>query len=119
MDKKKFMFLIMGLGDEMNKMPQEEVEAHMGKWFAWDQQLQESGVKLDGEALQPEAKLISGKDKNVTDGVASADNHMLAVGGYYVISAANMDEAVEIAKGCPTFELDGVIEVREVMVMEQ
>ena len=28
-----------------------------------------------------------------------------------------MEEAVEIAKGCPTFELDGTVEVREVMPM--
>ena len=28
-----------------------------------------------------------------------------------------LDEAVEIAKGCPTFELDGTVEVREVMPM--
>ena len=34
-----------------------------------------------------------------------------------IIGYEGLDEAVEIAKGCPTFELDGTVEVREVLPM--
>jgi hypothetical protein len=37
------------------------------------------------------------------------------IGGYFLIKAENLEEAVEISKGCPGFEFGGTVEVREVM----
>ena len=40
-----------------------------------------------------------------------------AIGGYLMIKAENYNQAIEIAKGCPIFEHNGNIEIREVMEM--
>lgn len=36
------------------------------------------------------------------------------VGGYLIVNAKDIDEAVEISKGCPIFEENGKVEVRQV-----
>ena len=40
------------------------------------------------------------------------------VGGYTLIEARDLDQAAELSKGCPIFEVDGgAVEVRPVMKM--
>jgi hypothetical protein len=36
------------------------------------------------------------------------------VGGYIKIKADNLQQAIEISKGCPIFNFDGIVEIREV-----
>jgi len=40
------------------------------------------------------------------------------VGGFFIINANDMDDAVNIAKDCPTYETGGTVQVRQVMKME-
>jgi len=40
------------------------------------------------------------------------------VGGYLIVNAKDINEAVEISKGCPIFDLDGKLEVRPIQKME-
>jgi hypothetical protein len=37
-----------------------------------------------------------------------------SVGGYTVVKADSLDEAVELAKGCPILTVGGNVEVREI-----
>ena len=54
--------------------------------------------------------------KNVTDGPYTEGKEV--VGGYFIINAKDIDEAVAISKGCPDFELGGSVQVRQVMKMD-
>jgi hypothetical protein len=98
------------------QLPEAEREAHMQLWNEWVARLTASGTYGGGDPLQPVARTISGKEAKVSDGFFVPKNDYV-VGGYIFVEAASLDEAVEIAKGCPTFELDGTVEVREVMPM--
>ena len=40
------------------------------------------------------------------------------VGGFFIINANSLEEAVEIAKDCPDYEYNGSVQVRQVMKME-
>ena len=40
------------------------------------------------------------------------------VGGYVIVNAKDMNEAVEISKGCPIFNENGKVEVRPIQKME-
>jgi hypothetical protein len=51
----------------------------------------------------------------ITDGPYMANNE--TVGGYVSIKADNLQEAIEICKGCPIFNFDGNVEIREVAKM--
>ena len=40
-----------------------------------------------------------------------------SIGGYSIVKAASLDEAAEIAKGCPIYAQGGSVEVREIDIM--
>ncbi|HEY0870533.1 MAG TPA: YciI family protein, partial [Acidothermaceae bacterium] len=69
------------------------------------------GTMLGGEALQPTTTATSVRDDIVTDGPFVETKE--ALGGYYVIEAADLDQALAIAKACPAPY--GGVEVRPIM----
>lgn len=86
---------------------QNEIMAH-GKW------IEELGERyLVGDPLEHPAKAVRGSEKIVTDGPYIESKEL--VSGYYMIHAKDLEEATEIAKGCPILRYGGSIEVRQVM----
>jgi hypothetical protein len=110
------MYLFRNSGaDPMAELSPEEKQAHMEKWGAWMGTLGERGILEGGEPLNGEGKRVVGSDKVVSDGPYAEGKEV--VGGYLIVNAASIDEAVEVSKQCPIFENDGQIEVREIMDM--
>lgn len=107
------MFIFQG-GDNPSQSP-EAMQAHMGKWMTWIDKLAKAGKYVSGEPLLPGGKLVSGADKKVTDGPYTEGKEI--VGGFFIINADDMNEAVEISKDCPSFEIGGSVQVRQVMKM--
>lgn len=105
------MFIFIG-GDPSRLSPDAQ-QAHMQKWFAWVEKLQKENRYVSGEALLPGGKTIRGAKKTVTDGPFAEGKEV--VGGYFVVHAKDVNEATEMAKACPDYELGGSVEVREVM----
>jgi hypothetical protein len=68
---------------------------------------------LGGNALQPTATATSIRAGVVTDGPFAETKE--ALGGYYLIEAADLDEAIGIAKQVPA--RFGGVEVRPIMVL--
>jgi hypothetical protein len=110
----KFIYLFRG-GANPN-LSTEAMQAHMKKWMVWMESLGKKGSLVGGEPLQPSGKQVSGKNKSVTDGPFVEAKEM--VGGYLIVNAKDIDEAVEISKGCPIFDMDGKLEVRPIQKME-
>ncbi len=69
------------------------------------------GTMLGGNALQPTATATSIRDDIVTDGPFVETKE--ALGGYYLIEAADLDQALAISKLCPA--PFGGVEVRPIM----
>lgn len=86
-------------------MPESEAEqqAGMDAWIAWFGTLGESVVD-SGNPFGP-AKSVSGK--GVSDGGVSN------LGGYSLVTAKDIDAAVEMAKGCPIVASGGYVDVYE------
>jgi len=93
----------------------EQMQENMGKWMAWIDKLSKDEKYVAGEPLLPGGKLISGANKKVTDGPYTEGKEI--VGGFFIIKAADYDEAVTIAKDCPDYEYGGSVQVRQVMKM--
>lgn len=110
----KYMFLFRG-GD-VSHLSAGEQESQMGKWLAWVDKLSKQGKYAGGEPLLPGGKTISGAKKTVTDGPFAEAKEV--IGGYFIVTAKSYDEAVEMAKDSPDFELGGSVEVRHVMKIE-
>ncbi len=106
------MLLLWGGYPGPNLSP-EQAQRHVQKWTTWVEQLDKSGRLKAGLPLERRGKLVSGPNKLVTDGPFREPNEV--VGGYFIIAAADMREAVEISKGCPIFGDGGAIEVRPVI----
>ena len=107
----KYMFIFIG-GDPSHLSPEDQ-QAHMQKWFAWVEKLSQEKKYVAGEAVLPGGKTILGSIKSVTDGPYAEGKEI--VGGFFVVEAKDLNEAVEMAKACPDYELGGIVEVREVM----
>ena len=111
----KFMFIFEGI--QPGNLSPEHMQEHMGKWMAWIEQLNKSDQYVAGEPLHPGGKLVSGKNgKSVTDGPYTEGKEV--VGGFFIVNAKDIDEAVAIAQNCPDFELGGSIQVRKVMKID-
>jgi hypothetical protein len=110
----KFMLIFQG-GMGNDRSP-EAIQSQMGKWMAWIEKLNKEGKYVAGEPLVPGGKLISGVNKTVTDGPFTEGKEV--VGGFFIVNASNWDEAIEISKDYPDYELGGAVQVRQVMKLE-
>lgn len=107
----KYLFLLYGDEDQWEaKSPDEKTET-IGAYMAYSEALQEAGVHLSGEPLDHSrsGKRIRGTD--VEDGPFADGKEQL--GGFYMIEADNLDEALDWAARCPA-AADGHVEVRPV-----
>ena len=114
---KDFMLIFIGANYAELGLSPEDMQGRMGKWWAWHHKMNEAGIVKDGNALQPNAKRVSGTDKVVSDGPFVESKEL--VGGYYVVSAENAEAAAKIAEDYPDYDLGGIVEIREVMVFEE
>lgn len=95
---------------------QEERQKQTEKWVVWFKDLSAKGhIKNPGHPLEGTGKVVSGKEKIVKDGPYAEAKDV--IGGYSVIEAADLAEAVEISKGCPILETGGSVEVRPIQIL--
>lgn len=89
----------------------EEMQQIMTLWNAWIDKFRTAGNLLDpGDALHPTGKVV--RAGVVTDGPFVEAKELL--GGYSVIQAESMDEAVAVAQECPAVMTPGgTVEVRQ------
>ena len=111
----EFVFLYRGGARDGSP---EQMQQTMQNWMAWLKGLGEQGhIKDQGQPLERTGKLVKGKQKTVTDGPFAEAKDV--VGGYTLIEARDLEQAVELSKGCPIFEVEGAVEVRPIMKMSR
>jgi hypothetical protein len=109
-------FVYLYRGGQTERSP-EHVQQVMQKWMNWFKDLGAKGhLKNQGQPLERNGKVVKGRQKSVTDGPFAESKDV--VGGYTIVEARDLDQAVELSKGCPIFENDGTVEVRPVMRMD-
>lgn len=100
-------FILAYHGGRKPESPEEGAE-HMAGWKAWLENLGDAVVN-PGTPLGM-SKTVSAK--GVTD-----DGGPNPLMGFSVVEADTIEAAVKMAKGCPTLEMDGTIEVAEMKQM--
>ena len=106
-------FVYLYRGGERGGSP-EQMQQVLQKWMAWFKDLADKGHIQDrGQPLERAGKLVTGKQKAVTDGPFTESKDV--VGGYTLIRARDLEQAVELSKGCPILDREGMVEVRPVM----
>jgi hypothetical protein len=89
------------------------MQKYFEQWVAWFKELGAAGrLKDPGHPLQSTGKVVSGSQKVVKDGPYAEAKDV--VGGYIIVEAHDIVQAVELSKGCPILEVGGAVEVRQV-----
>ena len=109
-------YLYIFRGGNMKGLSPQQLEANMKQWMNWVGELSKTGNFKGGDPLGDGARVVTGKKKSVTDGPFGETKDL--VGGYLLVTAANLDAATELARACPIFDRDeGSVEIREVRPM--
>ena len=100
-------FMITYLGGDKPSSP-EEGQAHMGKYMAWLGSL--------GDAAVSPMNPIKGTNTINPDGSVTASS-TTTMSGFTVVEAESLDAAIAMAKACPFLEVNGSLEVSEMIKM--
>ena len=113
----QYLLLIYDAEQEFAKMPPAEQQKIYGEYLRFTEEIKASGHYIGGNQLQPVQTATTLRTRNgktvPTDGPFAETREQL--GGYYLIEAANLDEALRIGARVPSVRF-GSIEVRPVVV---
>jgi hypothetical protein len=116
-----YMLMIHGDEREWAALSEDEQDAVREEYGRFAQQARESGRLVDGGELQPTDRATTVRIRNdeivLTDGPYEETN--AALGGYFVVEAGSIDEAVELAKELPPSGTRGGVEVRPVYAQSE
>jgi len=117
----RYLCLIYSEEKMWQTMPQPELEATYGEYFAFTEDIKASGHYIGGNPLQPTSTATTVRLRNgklsTTDGPFAETREQL--GGYYLIEARDLNDAIQVASRIPGARL-GSIEVRPIQeVMAQ
>ena len=109
-------YLVLIYGEEPTSPPPADVIAQVGAQYGrYTAMLRERGAFVGGEELQPTSTATTVRTRDgrslITDGPFAETKE--ALGGFYLIEAKDLDEAIELAGQCPGAQW-GSIEVRPV-----
>jgi hypothetical protein len=106
----QYLLLLYDDPSGWEKLSPEEMQKAVEKYMAWTQK----PFTKDSKRLAPDPGRVirshNGKPR-VIDGPYSETKEVL--GGFYLIEAANYDEAVKLALGHPHAEYGNAIEIRQ------
>jgi len=109
----KYMLLIYDEEQVWAKLPEAERKQIYAEYGQFSQQVKSTGQYVTGAQLQPIAAATSVRVRNgkrlLTDGPFAETREQL--GGYYLVEAKNLDEAISLAERIPSARF-GTIEVR-------
>ena len=99
--------------DNYGKMTPQEMQEDIAKHVKWVEELVKNGNFKGGNPLTPAGKYVKGSDNIVTDGPYIESKE--GVSGFYFLLANSLEEATGIAKGCPSLDIGGTVEIREII----
>ena len=106
-------YLIIFRGTDWYKgLSPEQMQQVADNWMAWFNRLKDEGKCAGGNPLEREGKIVSGKNKVVSDGPFAESKE--TIGGYFLLTVPSMDEAVTIAQQCPGLPYGIRVEVRPI-----
>jgi len=115
----QYALLIYGNEATAEKAPPAAKDAMMKNFDAFTASILKAGKFRGGEAFQPTANATTMRlrDERVaaTDGPFAQTREQL--GGFYLIEARNLDEAMEIASSVPSVQFGGAVEIRPVLAI--
>ena len=111
-----YLLLIYTSEAEENALTETETNKLMGEYTEFTKSIIQSGAFKAADRLRPVSSASTVRIRNgktaITDGPFAETREQL--GGYFLIDAANLDEAIKIAEQIPGAKL-GTVEIRPVL----
>ena len=114
---KDFLFVFRRdfIDSQVQPSPQ-QLQDMMKNWQDWMGAIAAQNKLVSaGSRLGSEGKVVKSKTM-VTDGPYIEIKE--AIGGYIIVRTETIEEAAELAKGCPILSIGGNVEVRQVIAMD-
>ncbi|MCK8522358.1 YciI family protein [Aquimarina sp. D1M17] len=109
---KKYMLLFRSENIDHYKLTPEQIQESIKQWQTWIGGIAAQGKLVSTHQIGSEAAVLLPNDK-VEKKPYEALNQI--VGGYMILKASSMKEAMEFAKECPVFQIGGNVEIRDIM----
>ncbi len=106
------MLIFRGGAVARHDLSPSELQAHVEKWYRWSDELARQGRRNAGTALDHPGATVRGHERVVTDGPYAESKDLVT--GSMIIEAASLEDAVDVARTCPTYGFGGSVEVRPV-----
>ena len=114
----EYLLAIYGEENADAGMSPEDMDTFMQQWFKFDEDIRKAVKVISGNALQPTSAATTVRDKGgdtvTSDGPFAETKEQL--GGFYLIEANDLDEALEWAGKMPNIPHGGAVEVRPIQV---
>jgi len=115
----RYLLLICVDEKRVAEMPAEQAAGMLHGWGSFTTELQGAGKMLSGERLRPTSAATTVRQKGgqqlLSDGPFAETKEQL--GGFFMIEAKDLDEAVEWASKMPHLANGGSVEVRPIWEM--
>ncbi len=110
----EYLILLLGGHARHDAMKDDDKQAYYKQWGEYVGGLVEQGALVKGDPLERSGKVIQGEFSRQVDWTLDPSR---SVGGYLIVSASGIDEAVGMMKNCPIFSVGGNIEIRPIEKM--
>lgn len=110
---KEFVLIFRNSFSDQAPSP-EQMQQVLSEWMNWmgNVAAQDKLVDKGNRLSMTEAKTISA-DNSITDGPYTEIKEF--INGYIIVKTADINEAMDIARGCPILKIGGKVEVRAIV----
>jgi len=112
---KEFMMIFRNEKNDQPMPSPEQMQQMVKQWNDWIGGIAAQGKFVATNALGFEGQTVSSNGV-VSDGPYAEVKEI--VGGYIILKAENLEEAVKLSEGCPRLASGGEVEARDVMVFD-
>jgi len=110
---KNFLILIREPDGRKNVPSEDFQKKHQLNWKIWLEKYGKAGRLLGGKPLTLNGTVIKNSGNEVLFSPHQEGEEI--IGGYLLINAPDMNDAISMLKECPVYEANGYVEIREEM----
>ncbi|MEQ9301967.1 MAG: YciI family protein [Cyclobacteriaceae bacterium] len=114
-EAKEFMMIFRFEPKADYQPTQEEINLQRKQWGGFIGQLALNEKLVSTHQLGSEGAQLAA-DHSITTGMCFSEGK--AVGGNMIVRAKSLEEATEMAKGCPILHMGGTVEIRSITPMQ-
>ena len=115
--KNEYMLLMFSRASDAraeDEMPAEKMQAIIGEYRQWAMDREKEGRLVSAEKLASATRIMTESGGDIA--IASSSDSERVLGGYFLITAHSLEEAIDIARTHPHLKYGGEVEVRPIEI---